>query len=110
MVMVMMMTRRIGQAATDQMHAVCHALPCHAVLCWLELRFPAGLLGRDHTDCSASSDPSSLVIQHHRRGVSANTDMQLPWHTGFSRRCGSWIQRRPFLILQSTADLTRAGF
>ena len=61
MVMVMMMTRRIGQAATDQMHAVCHALPCRVVLCWLELRFPAGLLSRDHADWSASSDPSSLL-------------------------------------------------
>ena len=59
MMMVMMMTCRIGQAATDQMHAMCHALPCHAVLCWLELRFAAGLLSRDHTDWSASLDPQA---------------------------------------------------
>ncbi len=62
MMVMAMMTCRIGQATTDQMHAMCHAMPFHAVLCWVELRFPAGLSSCDHADWSVSSDPTSLLV------------------------------------------------
>ncbi len=103
--------------------ALCCAALCCAVLCWAVLHCPAGLSSSNHADWRPSSDPSSLLVQHHRCGVSTNHDMHLgspvsylASHLVDTERCSLFFVVFSFLLtcsclgLQVSQDAVAAGY